>query len=187
MIQARRAHLVQDRTVVNPHLRTDTLGAAKSPRPRTTEPQFAVAAVVAQVALLAAQALLNRRHDWPTPAAVTLAAGTVAAGGAVVLAAAGSSLGRGLTASPMPNAHAVLRTDGLYRHVRHPIYTGVITVSWARTLASGDRRQAALSAALVLLFYVKSSVEERALSRRFSDYESYAACTPRFVPRVGHR
>ena len=169
------------------HVRTDGLGAEKLERPRTTERQFAAAAVAAQVALLAAQALLKRRHDWPTPATVKLGAGTVALVGAAVLATAGLSLGRGLTSSPLPNAYAELRTDGLYRHVRHPIYAGVIAMSWARTVGSGDRRQAALSAALVLLFYGKSTVEERALSRRFSDYASYAARTPRFVPRVAHR
>ncbi len=152
-----------------------------------TERQLAAAAVAAQVVLLAAQALLKRRDDWPTPAPVRLAAGAVAMGGAAVLATAGLSLGRGLTASPLPNTHAELRTDGLYRHVRHPIYAGAIAMSWARTVNSGDRRQAVLSAALVFLLYGKSIVEEQALSRRFSDYESYAARTPRFVPRVARR
>ena len=102
------------------------------------------------------------------------------------------------TSSAIPNGHgagagfgslsvAELRTNGLYRHVRHPIYAGGLAMSWARTVASGDRRQLALTAALTLLFYGKSTLEESALSRRFSDYPSYAAATPRFVPRVSHR
>jgi len=130
--------------VVATHARTETLGAEQPERPRASEKRLAVAAVAAQVALLTAQAVLNRRHDWPTPAPVKVGAGTVALIGAAVLATASSSLGRGLTASPLPNSHSELRTDGLYRHVRHPIYAGVIAISWARTAASGDRRQAAL-------------------------------------------
>jgi protein-S-isoprenylcysteine O-methyltransferase Ste14 len=174
-------------TVVPTHVGAARLSAELPDRPRGAEQQLAVAAVAAQVALLTAQALLRRRHDWPTPAAVKLGAGMVALVGAAVLAAAGSSLGRGLTASPLPNAHAELRTDGLYRHVRHPIYAGVIAISSARTATSGDRRQAALTAALMLLFYAKSTLEERALARRFSGYPSYAAGTPRFLPRVSAR
>jgi protein-S-isoprenylcysteine O-methyltransferase Ste14 len=101
-----------------------------------------------------------------------------------VIVGAGRSLGPGLTASPLPNARAELRTDGLYRHVRHPIYSAVILVSVARTVASGDARQAAVSIALGSLLSGKSSFEERALARRFPDYPAYAARTLRFVPRM---
>jgi protein-S-isoprenylcysteine O-methyltransferase Ste14 len=140
--------------------------------------------VFVQVGLLGAQALLRRRHDWPTPTGLRVAAGLAGAAGVAVIVGAGLSLGPGLTASPLPNARAELRTDGLYRHVRHPIYSAVILLSVARTVASGDARQAAVSIALGSLLYVKSSFEERALARRFPDYPAYAARTPRFVPRV---
>jgi protein-S-isoprenylcysteine O-methyltransferase Ste14 len=140
-------------------------------------------AVAAQVALLAAQAMLRRRRDWPTPAPVRVVACALGACGAAIVAAGSASLGSGLTASPLPNARTELRTDGLYRHVRHPIYTGVIAISCARTLSSGDHRQATLSAALVLLLLGKSHLEERALSSRFNEYPAYAGATPRFIPR----
>ncbi|HZV27287.1 MAG TPA: methyltransferase [Acidothermaceae bacterium] len=170
------------------HLRTDMHeGETSGALGGTRERQFAAAAVAAQVALLTAQALLKRRHDWPTPASVKLLTGVVAVAGAAVMGAAGSSLGRGLTASPLPNPHAELRTDGPYRYVRHPIYTGVIAMSWARTAASGDRRQVALSVLLMGLFYGKSTLEEGALARRFSAYPSYAAGIPRFLPRLSRR
>lgn len=170
--------------VVANRVRTETVGSPQPRRPHTREQRFALAAVAAQVTLLTAQAVLNPGHDWPTPAPLKVGAGTVALIGAAVLATAGSSLGRGLTASPLPNSHAELRTDGLYRQVRHPIYAGVIAMSWARTAASGDRRQAVLSAALVLLFYGKSTLEERVMTRRFNAYSSYAAGVPRFIPRL---
>ena len=140
--------------------------------------------VFVQVGLLGTQALLRRRQDWPTPTGLQVAAGLAGAAGVAVIVGAGRSLGPGLTASPLPNARAKLRTDGLYRHVRHPIYSAAILLSVARTVASGDARQAAVSIALGSLLYGKSSFEERALARRFPDYPAYAARTPRFVPRM---
>jgi protein-S-isoprenylcysteine O-methyltransferase Ste14 len=149
-----------------------------------SEAHVARVLVVVQVGLLGAQALLRRRQDWPTPTGLRVAAGLAGAAGVAVMVGAGRSLGPGLTASPLPNARAELRTDGLYRHVRHPIYSAVLLLSVARTVASGDARQAAVSIALGSLLYGKSSFEERALARRFPDYPAYAARTPRFVPRM---
>jgi len=149
-----------------------------------SEARVARVLVFGQVGLLGAQALLRRRQDWPTPTGLRIAAGLAGAAGLAVLAGAGRSLGRGLTASPLPNARAELCTDGLYRHVRHPIYSAVILLSVARTVASGNARQAAVSVTLGSLLYGKSSFEERALARRFPDYPAYAARTPRFVPRM---
>lgn len=145
----------------------------------------AAAFVAGQVALLGAQGLLRRGArppSWPRSAGVQAAAGALAIGGSAVLIAGAKSLGRGLTASPLPNDHAQLRTDGLYTVVRHPIYSGVIALSLARTLQSRDRRQGALTTVLLVLLTAKSSFEEQALRRRFAQYSSYAAQTPRFVP-----
>lgn len=72
----------------------------------------------------------------------------------------------------------------MYRWVRHPIYSGLLLASAGRTLASGDRRQLALSAALVAVLCDKSGDEERALQARFQP--GYGHCqqiTPRFLPR----
>jgi protein-S-isoprenylcysteine O-methyltransferase Ste14 len=113
---------------------------------------------------------------------VRAASAGLAVGGSAILISGGASLGRGLTISPLPNDHARLRTDGLYGVVRHPIYSGVIALSLARTLQSRDRRQVALTAALILLLATKSYCEKNELRRRFAEYPSYAAVTPRFVP-----
>jgi protein-S-isoprenylcysteine O-methyltransferase Ste14 len=149
-----------------------------------SEARVARVLVFVQVGMLGAQALLRRRQEWPTPTGLRVAAGLAPAAGVALIVGAGRSLGPGLTVCPLPNARAELRTDGLYRYVRHPIYSAVILVSVARTVASGDARQAVVSIALGSLLYGKSSFEERALARRFPDYSAYAARTPRFVPRM---
>jgi protein-S-isoprenylcysteine O-methyltransferase Ste14 len=95
---------------------------------------------------------------------------------------AGTALGRGLTATPLPNEHAQLRTTGLYRFVRHPIYTGLLLTSAAFTAGTGSVTRLAVLALLVLLLTMKARWEEVRLARRFDGYAAYAAMTPRFVP-----
>jgi protein-S-isoprenylcysteine O-methyltransferase Ste14 len=157
------------------------------PEPRSDERYQAAAFVAGQIVLLGSQACLRRRSrppNWPRSMPVRAATAGLAVGGSAILITGSNSLGRGLTVSPLPNEHARLRTDGLYGVVRHPIYSGVIALSLARTLHSRDRRQAALTVMLILLLAGKSSFEESALRQRFAEYPSYAAVTPRFVPHL---
>jgi protein-S-isoprenylcysteine O-methyltransferase Ste14 len=157
--------------------------------PLSDEGYLAAAFVGGQILLLGAQALLRRRTrpDWGRSTTVRATTSVLALGGSAILAIGSGALGRGLTVSPLPNDHAQLRTNGLYGLVRHPIYSGVIALSLARTLHSRDRRQAALTAMLIVLLEGKSSFEEKALRRRFAEYDSYAGATPRFVPRIFRR
>lgn len=140
--------------------------------------------VAGQAALLAALAALPRRHDWPLPPVVRAVAVLVAGSGAGVAAVASTSLGRGLTALPLPNEQAELRTGGMYGYVRHPIYTGVLTTALARTVLVRNRWAVPVSVALVLLLTVKARFEEAHLRARFAGYEAYAGRTARFVPSV---
>lgn len=99
-----------------------------------------------------------------------------------------SSLGKGLTASPLPNAAAQLRTGGLYSRVRHPIYSGLLLLATGRVLASPSPVRLAALGGLTVLLARKARWEERHLVQRFPDYARYAEATPRFVPALSvHR
>lgn len=138
--------------------------------------------VAAQFVLLGLIALLPGGWGWLVPAWLrALAIAGVLAGAALMLLA-GTALGRGLTAVPIPNRHAVLRTGGLYRVVRHPIYTGLLLAAGSWTVASGSGWRALAFAALLALITVKARWEEERLARRFAAYPDYASRTPRFVP-----
>jgi protein-S-isoprenylcysteine O-methyltransferase Ste14 len=102
--------------------------------------------------------------------------------GIVLMVVAGTALGRGLTAAPLPNSHAALRSGGLHRVVRHPICTGLLLLAVALTLTSGSLWTLSACVALVALINVKARWEERHLARRFPGYPGYAARTPRFIP-----
>jgi len=140
------------------------------------------ALVTAQFVLLLALVLVPRGGGWAVPPWLRVVAGVFGVMGVVIMLFGGTALGRGLTAAPLPNAHAQLRTGGLYRFVRHPIYSGLLLMAGAIAVVSGSVARLLVFAALVALINVKARWEERQLMRRFPDYATYLARTPRFVP-----
>ena len=143
--------------------------------------------VAAQFVLLGLIALLPGGWGWPVPAWLRLLGLLGVLAGVVVMLLGGTALGRGLTAVPIPNEHAQLRTGGLYRVVRHPIYTGLLLASGSYVVATGSGWRALAFVGLVVLLTAKARWEEVRLARRFAAYPEYAARTPRFVPRWPRR
>ncbi|HEY5249929.1 MAG TPA: isoprenylcysteine carboxylmethyltransferase family protein [Dermatophilaceae bacterium] len=138
--------------------------------------------VAGQFVLIGILVLLPGRDDWPVPAALAVACTVATVVGLVVMVIGAMGLGRGLTATPLPNDHAQLRTGGLYRYARHPIYSGLLLMMTSVTVASGSLLRLFTLGVLVLLITVKARWEEERLTQRFEGYASYAARTPRFVP-----
>jgi protein-S-isoprenylcysteine O-methyltransferase Ste14 len=102
--------------------------------------------------------------------------------GAVVVVLAMLQLNRSLSPFPTPKVEGELIESGLYRYVRHPIYSGIIllTVGYALFVGSGYKLLVAL--ALWVLFHLKSSYEEQRLQERYADYSAYQERTGRFWP-----
>ncbi len=76
---------------------------------------------------------------------------------------------------------ATLQTGGLYRWVRHPLYTGTLLVLWAQPQMSAN----SLALALGLTVYLGVGVyfEERKLLREFgAAYADYRRRTPALFP-----
>ena len=140
--------------------------------------------VAGQFVLIGILVLLPGRHDWPVPTALTVACSAATVVGLAVMVIGATRLGRGLTATPLPNAHAKLRTGGLYRYARHPIYSGWLLTMASITVASGSGLRLLTLGVLVLLLTAKARWEETRLIQRFEGYAGYAARTPRFVPRL---
>ncbi|MGE3856364.1 MAG: isoprenylcysteine carboxylmethyltransferase family protein [Dehalococcoidia bacterium] len=146
---------------------------------RTSEaPGWAlVAGQFALFAVLAVEVLRARRVGLLGLAGI----GAIALGSAL-MALASSLLGRRLRAHPAPHEDAVLRTDGIYGVVRHPIYLGVLSCAAGAVLIARTPRAAAAFAALSALLHVKSGYEERLLTEHFPDYPAYAARVSKLVP-----
>ena len=104
--------------------------------------------------------------------------------GFVILALSALALGKSLTAHPMPSKNAELVTDGLYRFVKHPIYSGLILASFGLTIAGGFFPHAIFFLLLVILLNYKASFEEKLLASTYAGYAEYSRKTGRFIPRL---
>ena len=118
----------------------------------------------------------------PHAPGLRVAGAGVALGGAVLALWAGRTLGRSLTPYPEPRARGELVEHGPFRFARHPIYGGVLVVFVGYVLATSV---AALvpTAALAVLWLLKSREEERRLAARFPGYADYRRrVRGRFLP-----
>ncbi len=140
--------------------------------------------VAGQVVLLVALVLLPARDDWPTPSWVWTLGQVLVVAGFVAMIVASLRLGSGLTPTPVPNDRGRLQTGGLYRYVRHPIYTGVLLIVVGLTVRSGSFVTLAVAVVTVVFFDRKARWEEGQLRGRYPGYDEYAARTPRFVPSL---
>jgi len=119
------------------------------------------------------------RNSWSLPLAlVLLAAGACFGLGGV------ARLGAARTIFPEPKPGAGLVQGGVYRVVRHPLYTSVILLSLAWALGWQSMPSLALAAASAVFLDAKARSEERRLSRRFPDYDDYARRTRRLLPWI---
>jgi protein-S-isoprenylcysteine O-methyltransferase Ste14 len=92
-----------------------------------------------------------------------------------------------LTVEPLPRENGKLSTHGLYKYVRHPMYSGVLILSLGIAVTSGSLFKYLLVIFLLVLFFYKSSYEEKFLRAQYPEYEKYAKKTPRLFPFIIRR
>jgi len=92
--------------------------------------------------------------------------------------------GLGTPAPIFPTRHLVL--TGLYRHVRNPMYVGVVSVIVGQGLLLGNVRVLGYGVLVWLAFYLfVVGYEEPTLRRTFgAEYERFCAQVPRWIPRL---
>lgn len=84
--------------------------------------------------------------------------------------------------SPLPGAKLIV--NGVYKFVRHPIYTGLILAFFGYAIISDSGYRLLISAVLFLLFYFKTHYEEKRLIEKFPNYSEYKKRSGRFFPWV---
>ncbi len=102
--------------------------------------------------------------------------------GIIGILVSASFLRSALTAMPIPKKGGKMTSHGLYRYVRHPMYSSVLLFSLGIALYYGTLYKYILVGLLCLLLYLKSSYEEKLLADTYPDYANYAKNTPRFIP-----
>ncbi|MFQ3632671.1 methyltransferase family protein [Roseiflexus sp.] len=114
-----------------------------------------------------------------------LIAGFVLGGCGAALAGAGLlHLGANLTPFPKPRDDSTFVQHGVYRIVRHPIYSGIILGAFGWSLIRGSSIALLLSVALLIFFHFKSRREERWLVERYPEYADYQKRVKKLVPFI---
>lgn len=84
--------------------------------------------------------------------------------------------------SPLPKSKLIVH--GIYKYMRHPIYTGIFMGFLGFSIIADSGYKLLISAILLLLFYFKSIYEEKRLMLVFPDYDLYRQKTGRFFPKL---
>jgi protein-S-isoprenylcysteine O-methyltransferase Ste14 len=98
---------------------------------------------------------------------------------------ASRNLGTALTPTPVPRSQATLHTNGIYKYVRHPIYTAILLAATGIALYRLAWSSIVLCVGVYLFFYFKSKHEEKLLKSKYSEYKKYQDSTGRFFPKPG--
>ena len=121
--------------------------------------------------------------SMPVPAWLRFAAVFVMVIACVLLVWTFRSLGKNLTDTVVTRQQHTLVTHGVYRWIRHPLYTTVALLTTAISLMAANWFLLNTGAAVFCLLAIRTRTEEANLVARFGDgYRSYMKRTGRFFP-----
>ncbi|CAB5502654.1 hypothetical protein AZO1586I_995 [Bathymodiolus thermophilus thioautotrophic gill symbiont] len=81
----------------------------------------------------------------------------------------------------LKNQHQLV-INGIYRYIRHPMYTSILLLCIAFTLSNAHYLAQGIMLVLVVDLILKSNLEEKLLIQRFDTYQDYRNKTGCFVP-----
>lgn len=93
-------------------------------------------------------------------------------------------LNSSLTPFPTPKENASLITNGIFKYIRHPIYSGIILMTLFYGIYCENFYKILIGILLFIVFYFKSNYEENLLKSKFVSYSNYMSKTKKFIPFV---
>ena len=93
-------------------------------------------------------------------------------------------LNRNLSPFPTPKAGAYLVRTGLYKYIRHPVYSGILISGLGFSVVTGSGFRLIATSLLFILFCYKTIYEEEKLLAVFPEYSDYKKRTGRFLPKL---
>ncbi|HST00321.1 MAG TPA: isoprenylcysteine carboxylmethyltransferase family protein, partial [Usitatibacter sp.] len=131
---------------------------------------------IVQGALIACFALICFWHPGDSlfdSAAIAMAGLVLCAVGLALIAAGIVTLGRNIQVAPHVKEGARLVQRGIFRYLRHPIYTGMAACVVGLWLKAPYISVGAAGAALIFFLGVKRRVEEQFLLEAYPEYAQY--------------
>jgi len=124
--------------------------------------------------------------DYPLNSVVFAAGVLVAASGLWLFRQSHIELGKNWSISLDLREGHQLVTSGLYRHLRHPMYTSIFLCALGQALVVPNWIVGPANlVAFFVLFAVRVQPEERMMAEKFGDqYRSYLAKTKRLIPGI---
>ena len=104
--------------------------------------------------------------------------------GAFITVVAVLQLNVNLSPFPSPLPGSKLLVNGIYKFIRHPIYTGIMSAFFGFALIADSGYKLVIAVLLFILFYFKTIYEEKRLVVMFPDYLEYKQRSGRFFPRL---
>lgn len=104
--------------------------------------------------------------------------------GTVIVLLALLQLNKNASPFPTPGNSAVLIQNGLYKWVRHPIYSGIILMLLGYSVYQNSIYKGCITALLMLLFHFKTKYEEQQLIKKFPEYVAYKRKTGKFFLKL---
>lgn len=108
----------------------------------------------------------------------------IAAAGPLIIIWASINLGRSISPFPTPNEKGVLITSGIFKFIRHPIYSGFLLLLIGVTISTGSLSRVVITLLSMIFYSIKASYEEQRLMKKYPGYFQYKEQTGKFIPKI---
>ena len=85
---------------------------------------------------------------------------------------------------PEPKKGAKLAQKGIYKYIRHPMYSGIMLVALSLFLSNLQFLSFTILALLCYVLDMKATTEEDFLIKLHQEYKEYVSKTKKFIPRL---
>lgn len=89
---------------------------------------------------------------------------------------------KNFSAFPEPKKGAKLAQNGIYKYIRHPMYSGIALVAISLFLSNPQFLSFTILALLCYVLDMKASTEEDFLTKLHQEYKEYVSKTKKFIP-----
>lgn len=85
---------------------------------------------------------------------------------------------------PEPKKNGQIVQRGIYKYVRHPMYSGLVLIAATFMLSTANFPTFIIFVALVYVIDEKATLEEKLLTKIHKEYTAYQSKTKKFIPYV---